>query len=137
MIEINRAPTARELKQFAGIWFPLLCGAAGALLYWKGGAPSAAIGVWIGGGVVCAAGLTAPAVIQPLFVGLAYATFPLGWLLSHALLILLYCLVVVPVGLVLRLLGSDPLRRRFEKSATTYWRPHRQSGSKEQYFKQY
>jgi hypothetical protein len=36
-------------------------------------------------------------------------------------LALLFVVAVVPTGLVLRLLGKDPLRLRFDPAAPSYW----------------
>ena len=34
---------------------------------------------------------------------------------------ILFFLVVTPTGLLMRLLGKDPLRLRFDRSADSYW----------------
>ena len=41
---------------------------------------------------------------------------------------LLFFLVVTPMGLVMRALGKDPLRRRFEREAASYWIERRPPG---------
>ncbi|MBV8121004.1 MAG: hypothetical protein JO081_13835 [Alphaproteobacteria bacterium] len=33
----------------------------------------------------------------------------------------LFFLVIVPVGIAMRLIGKDPLRRRRDPAASTYW----------------
>ena len=136
-IETSRNPGPRQLRQFAGLGLPLFCGVLGAVLYWKVSAPAAAIAVWAGGIVLSLAGLIVPCVVKPLFVGVVYATFPLGWLLTHVAMALLYYLVFTPVGLWLRLMKGDPMARRFDKTAKTYWKARKQPASIEQYFKEY
>jgi hypothetical protein len=42
---------------------------------------------------------------------------------SPVVLGVLYALIVVPVGLLRRWLGGDPLNRRYDPSAPTYWIP--------------
>jgi len=42
---------------------------------------------------------------------------------SPVVLGILYALLVVPVGLLRRWLGGDPLKRRYDPSAPTYWTP--------------
>ncbi len=44
----------------------------------------------------------------------------LGWVNSHLILGLVYVVVLQPIALVMRLLGHDPLRRRWDPNATTY-----------------
>ena len=34
---------------------------------------------------------------------------------------IIFFLVVTPTGILMRLTGRDPLNRRFERSASTYW----------------
>ena len=35
--------------------------------------------------------------------------------------VLVFVLTVMPTGMVMRLLGKDPLRRKIDKSAASYW----------------
>jgi hypothetical protein len=56
----------------------------------------------------------------------------LGLILHHltnpVIMGLLFYLTLTPFGLVMRLFGRDPLRRRFESDAETYWIPRRPPG---------
>lgn len=47
----------------------------------------------------------------------------LGWLNSRILLTLLYYLIIVPIGVILRAIGSDPMRRKLDRGAQTYRLP--------------
>jgi ABC-type uncharacterized transport system permease subunit len=49
------------------------------------------------------------------------AAFPLGWLIAHALLLAIYYLVVTPLGLLMRVVGHDPLQRTIARDASSYW----------------
>jgi hypothetical protein len=42
------------------------------------------------------------------------------------MLLLVYIITFVPIGFVLRLFGKDPLTRRFEATAESYWEPREQ-----------
>src|SRR5262249_27099031 len=68
---------------------------------------------------ICA--FVAPDVLAPL----NRAWYKLGLLLSAVVspiaIFLVYVLAVVPTGLVMRLLGKDPMRMRFERDAPSYW----------------
>ena len=68
----------------------------------------------------------AAAVFRPRLLGpLNRAWFRFGLLLSRivspVVLALLFYAVVTPTGLVMRLLGKDPLRLRFDRQADSYW----------------
>ena len=45
----------------------------------------------------------------------------LGKIVSPIVLFLVYAVAVVPTGVILRLRGKDPLKRRFDPGAASYW----------------
>ena len=65
LIEMNWEPSRRDLKQFAGIWFPAFCAVVGGLVAYHAEAWTIAAGIWCGGAVIGIAGLIAPVVIRP------------------------------------------------------------------------
>ena len=65
------------------------------------------------------------------------AVYPIGWIISHALLAMIYYLAITPIGVVMRLCGRDPLQRALDRSAKTYWTPHNVSEDTERYFQQF
>jgi hypothetical protein len=71
-----------------------------------------------------------------VYLGLSYATYPIGFAVSHVILVLVYCVVLTPIGLTMRLFGYDPLARRFDAGAKTYWTPRNKAKTVESYFKQ-
>jgi hypothetical protein len=48
-----------------------------------------------------------------------------------------YYMLLTPVGLLLRLCGNDPLRRRLDRQATSYWTPRSQDVPLDRYFRQF
>jgi len=73
------------------------------------------------GGALVLAGLVAPIVLLPfqkIWMALAVV---LGWVMSRLLLILLFYLVVTPIGLTGRLMGHPFLEKGFRTEAGTYW----------------
>lgn len=65
------------------------------------------------------------------------AAVPIGWSLSALVLMLMYYLVLTPIGLVMRLCGRDAMNRRFDHDAPSYWGPHQPAADKRRYFRQY
>jgi len=57
--------------------------------------------------------------------------------LSYVIMGTLFYLIITPVGLVMRLIGHDPLNRRFEPDAESYWSDARPPRPQESYFKQF
>ncbi len=72
-----------------------------------------------------------------LYVGLALITFPIGFVLSYVILGTLFYVIIAPIGLIMRLLGKDPLDQRFRPEAQSYWVDAPASRPKESYFKQF
>ena len=50
-------------------------------------------------------------------------SYGLGRVNTYVLLLLAYGLVCVPLGVLLRLLGKDPLNQRWRPNAPSYWQP--------------
>ena len=136
LIELKTDPSRRDLRLFACLWCPLFCAFLGWILA-RHGRGTAATVVWILGAAILGLGAAEPRLVRPVFVGLIYATAPLGWVVSHAVLAVVYYFVVTPIGLLLRLCGKDPLARGFEREASTYWVAARGDERPERYFDQF
>jgi len=136
LIQINWDPSPRELRQFNVIWFPACFAVAGGLVYYHSGSLTAAAVLWAVGLVLSLVGLFRPSFMRLIFVGWMALAYPLGWAVSHLLLAVTFYLVITPTGLVMRLLGRDPLERRFDRSAPTYWVAHNSGGNTARYFRQ-
>jgi hypothetical protein len=66
-------------------------------------------------------GLWAYPILKRIYVGWMTFAFALGWVNTRLILGLVFYLIFTPTGLVMRLLGKDPLGLRFDRQATTYW----------------
>jgi hypothetical protein len=66
-------------------------------------------------------GLVKPQAIRFVFVGITTIAFPLGWLISHMVLALLFFAVFTPVALLFKLIGRDALARHERPEVPTYW----------------
>ena len=113
-------PSRRALRQFGLVVGGVLLAAGGVLLWRRGSGPW----VWgLGGvgGLLVLLGVLAPAVLRPVRTVWMGVAFALGFVMTRVLLTLAFGLAVVPTALVLRLLGKDPLHRRPDPDAVTYW----------------
>jgi hypothetical protein len=133
-IRINRQPSRRDLRLFAGLWTPLFGAIAGGLSYWNGDATQATV-IWGVAGGAALAGLASLRVARWLFVGLSYLTFPIGFVVSYVALALVYYVVVTPIALMLRARGRDLLRLR--RTPETMWTPRPSRTGPERHFRQY
>jgi hypothetical protein len=66
-------------------------------------------------------GATAPRVLRWPYVGWMTLALALGTIVSTLLLILIFILVVTPIGLLARATGRDFLHRRRLPEAASYW----------------
>jgi len=121
MIAIQWNPSTKQLRQFAGIWFPAFCGLVGWSIGQKTGHWSEVEIGWVLAGLLSGGGLVLPALMRPIFVGLILLTFPIGWVVSHLLLGLIFYGVVTPIGLILRISGHDPLQLK-KPSGNSVWK---------------
>ncbi|MHC4220193.1 MAG: SxtJ family membrane protein [Planctomycetota bacterium] len=136
LIEINRSPSRRELAWFGGL-FALFFAIVGTFAWWQFDAPRVAMGIWVTAAAIVVVYHAVPPVRRPLYIAWMYAAFPIGWVISHVVLGLVYFLVFTLFGLILRLFGRDPMNRRIEPDAPTYWIEHRPGGAQARYFRQF
>lgn len=137
LIEINKNPSKKELSWF-GLLMAAFFGIVGLLARYQFGSVAASRVLWAVGVAVPVVYYAVPALRLRIYRGWLYATYPIGWVVSHVLLGAIYYLVFTPVGLLLRLFGKDPMTRRLEPTAASYWIEHRPCESKaDRYFHQY
>src|SRR5262249_25535649 len=78
--------------------------------------------------VFLAAALLAPRILAPLNQVWLWFGLLLHKVVSPVVLGLVFFSTVTPIGMILRWLGNDPLRLRFEPDAPTYWIERRPPG---------
>lgn len=137
LVKIHWHPTRRELKQFAAIWFPLFFAIVGWLVWRRLGAWNAAVAIWIVVAVLSPLMWFLPRLARAVFVGWMCVTFPIGYVVSHILLAVVYFGIVTPIGLIMRLAGRDALGLKIDPNATTYWVPHAMPKDSRRYFRQF
>jgi hypothetical protein len=137
MIEINWHPKRRELRWFAGLWFPLFWGIVGGMIWRATGSLSVPLAVWVPAALLAVVGTIWPRLIRPLFIGMTIAVLPIGFVISHILMAVIYFGLVTPLGLVMRLLRFDPMQRRADPNAETHWIELPPPAEKSRYFRQF
>ena len=135
-MKINRDPSPHQLVGF-GAMLPFFFALLGLVVDHRLGVPGVRGAVWGVGAVLTAGYYTSPGLRRPLYVGMSLASYPIGWLVSHVVLLVVYLFVVTPVSLLLRVLGHDAMHRRFDSSTQSYWVPHRPPDHPRRYFQQF
>lgn len=135
LIPLHRHPTTRQLRLSAYVWSAVLWVAASIAL--SRGQLVLSAGLATAGVIVAVLGWQAPSCLRPFHVGLSYLTYPVTIALSYFLLAAVYYMVVTPIGCLMRRTGHDPLRRRINRQADSYWTPLEDRDGLKQYFRQY
>lgn len=78
---------------------------------------------WALGAILAVWALTAPHTLTPVHRAWMAMAGVLGRINGLVLLTLIFALVVVPLGLARQVLGSDPMRRRWDPHAESYLSP--------------
>jgi hypothetical protein len=129
-------PSARTLRQFAGLWM-LFFGGFAVWQYAVHARTELALALGILAFTVGPAGIVFPRLLKPVFVTWLALAFPIGWVVSRVVLMVLFWGVMTPVALIARLFGRDVLTLRRPQGATTYWTPKEQPTGVQSYFRQF
>ncbi len=140
-LDTNWKPKRADLRDFARTFmlaFPVFASVLLLATWWRTGA-WATWPLWVGGigvtvGAVC--WLVLP-IARPVYFFWHFLGCCMAALVSNLLLALVFYAVVTPVALVLKVLGKDPLQRKWDRSATTYWKKAERSEDPRQYFRQF
>lgn len=129
-------PSDRTLRQFAGLWIVFF---AGLGLWQLLGRQRLAAGLALEilAFAVGPVGLVRPRWLRPVFVGWMVLAFPIGWLVSHLMLAVLYYGIFTPLGLAFRLAGRDALALRPRPDQESYWSPKPAPEDVRRYFRQF
>ena len=123
-VAIRARLTPREGRKFAftvGIAFLVF----GAISAWRGHELPPRI-LWTLGGILLFAGLVIPSRLGPVYRGWMRLGLAIGRVVSPIVVGAMYFVVVTPVGVVLRLLGRNPLRHRERNGG--FWMPAASNG---------
>lgn len=129
MRETDTKPTSAELRSFGlmfgtvlvalfGVLVPLIRhGSALGLPFVSGLWPA---WPWVAGAAVVAWALLHPASLVWLYRPWMRFAQVAGWVNTRLIMLLLFYVIILPIGLVLRLFGKDPMLRRWDDSARSY-----------------
>ena len=134
MIEINFHPERRDLRVFGlllGLFLAIIAGLA-----WRRDASGTVIGSLLGAGAAAAVvALVVPSVLRYIYVPWMIAVFPIGWVVSHVVLAIVFFGVVMPIGVWLRWRGQDPMERSRDPKSESYWKKRPPAGAASTYFR--
>ena len=96
----------------------------------------AAYALWCAAMVVIVLYYLLPSIRTPTYRAWLYSVYPIGWVMSHVLLGLIYYGLLTPIGLVMRVVRYDPMKRHFDPSTDSYWIQRGPAADHQRYFRQ-
>ena len=72
----------------------------------------------------------APIILRPVFKLWLKIAHAVGWFNTQILLSIVFILIFIPIGLIMRLLGKDPMKRKMLEVGT-YWETYELVGLKD------
>ena len=136
LIERNREPTSSELKVFGLLLGPFF-GLIGMLVLWRAWSWTIAAILWSIAILSATVYYCVPAIRRPTYMLWMAVMYPIGWVVSNALLAVVYYGWITPVGLMMRLCGYDPMRRRMRRGTASHWVRRKPIKNVNRYFRQY
>jgi len=136
VVEINWRPTAGQLRVFSAL-LVVFAVAVSAWLYYKTDFSQIAIYVLAIGTSAGVVGLAWPPFARVVYVVWMVLVLPIGWIVSHTMLAVLFYLVFTPIAIIMKLCGYDSMQRKFDRQAATYWKRRQQNDDTSRYFKQF
>jgi len=115
----NSIETVVQLRKF-GTGMTIILSALGAIGIWRGRhvAPSVFFFVAV---LALLTAIGYPRGLAPVYRIWMTLARALAWVNTRIILFLLFYVVLTPVGMVMRLLGRDPLKRKLDRSCSSYW----------------
>lgn len=137
MIHLDRNPSEKKLRQFGNV-APIMLLLIACILRWRFDLPAPAMAT------LCAVGILifltskqSAKLVRPVYLLLVLIGFPIGWVISHLIMLLFYYLIITPIALFFRLIGRDALQRRWNPESESYWTEHSKTDNVRRYFKQF
>lgn len=146
LIDIGLKPTPKVLRTF-GLTGLFAFAAVAGILEWKhkiffitvaDGAVPMTRDTLLGLAAYC--GVFAaifPRALLPLYITLTCGAYPIGLVVSYAVMLIMYFMVMTPIGLMMRMFGRDPMHRRFDPAARTYWIKRTPPANVRRYYRQF
>jgi len=133
--DVIKPPSKTMLRQFSGLCLVVFGGMAGWRL-WQGQQDAWTVALGALAVLIGVVGLIQPAAVRYVFTGWMIVAFPIGWVVSHIALGLMFYLIFTPVSIFFGLRGRDALHRRRVAQAS-YWTPKPPPAAVRDYFRQF
>lgn len=107
------------LRNFGLIFAGLVAALFGLLIPWLAG-HDWPYWPWYISGTVGLLALVVPPLLKPLYIVWMKFGEIMGWINTRILLGVLFFIVMLPIGVLMKIFSKDPMRRKLEREAETY-----------------
>ena len=108
----------KEIRKFS-YTMGILLFLVGLFLFWK--EFNWYVYIISAGLIILLSGLSFPIIVKPFYIFWISLSVVLGYIMTRIILTIIFCLLFIPIGIIIRLLGKDPLKERFDLSSKSYW----------------
>ena len=120
MTEPRHDPEKQELRNFGLIFGSLVIAIFGLVIPWFTGNLWQSEWPFLIGSAVLLIALARPAGLALLYRGWMKFGEIAGWINTRVILLLMFYLLLTPVGLIMKVLGFDSMQRKLKPGATSY-----------------
>ena len=140
--EVNWNPGTRERRKFALsliIGFPCIALVLLVVGLLRGKGLNLPLAAAIGGGGLAVGSLllAVPQIARPFYVVWYFVACCIGIVVGNLALGIVFFVLVTGIGLLMRALGRRPVRKTFDRRATTYWQDAEQVDDPNRYYRQF
>jgi hypothetical protein len=114
----NIKESKKDLRKF-GLTVGIVLLVIAFLLYWKGKDIYPVFGII--GGLLVVASILFPIILRPLNKIWMTLAILMGWIMTRVILIVIFFIVLTPLGLIAKLIGKDFLDLKIDKAKNSYW----------------
>lgn len=133
---VDKVPSRRDLLLF-GLALPVLFGVVGFVIGTRAHSAVASRVTWCVGALFALVYFVRPSLQRSIYGAWTRATYPIGWLITHTLVTLVFLLVVCPIALLVRAFSLDLLSLRWDAESSSYWNKRTKKPTEESYLKQF
>jgi hypothetical protein len=111
----------QELRNFGLISGAFVAVIFGLLLPWLF-AHSTPLWPWIVSAILSSSALLLPSLLAPVYKGWISVGHALGWINTRIILGIIFFILLLPIGILMRIFGKDPMARKINREEETSYR---------------
>ena len=111
-------PQRKDLRQFGWVFGAALAALSGLAWYKDSPAFPYLLGA---GALIALVGTVLPPALRYIYFIWMTIGIILGTIMTALILTVVFIVAIIPIGLVMKIIGRDPMHRQLDREAPTYW----------------